>query len=151
MKLKNHISVISSLSLAKRIGRAGVGLCFGISFLLFSCSKSEEVKPEDVALQTAKVYYDQLLNGDYDSFVAGSLQGDSVPEAYRKQLVLNSQMFVERLRKEHQGIDSIIPLRANGDSASHTASAFMAFCFADSTREEVVVPMIEKNGVWYLR
>ena len=37
-----------------------------ISLTLFSsCSNKDGMKQEDVALQTAKAYYDQLVNGDY--------------------------------------------------------------------------------------
>lgn len=120
------------------------------SLHLVSCSK-EEVKTEDIALQAAKTYYDQLLHGDIDSYVEGTLHGDSIPEAYRQQLVLNMKMFLEQQRKNHKGIDSIRTIRATVDSTSHTANAFLTFCYSDSTKEEVIVPMIEKDGVWYMR
>lgn len=128
----------------RNIGLGGVCL-----LLLFACSK--EIKPEEVALQAAKTYYDQLLHGDYDAFVAGHLHGDSVPEAYRRQLVLNMKMFMEQQKTEHSGIDSVSPRRAEVDTTAHTANAFIILCYSDSTREEVVVPLIEKNGIWYLR
>lgn len=126
-----------------------ISVCL-LLILCFSCSK-EAPKPEDVALNAAKAYYDQLLHGDYDAFVDGSLHGDSVSGTYRRQLVLNAKMFIEKQQKEHKGIDSVSMLRATADTLHHTANAFMAFCYADSTKEEVVVPMIEKNGIWYLR
>lgn len=118
--------------------------------LLASCGK-EEIKPEDIALQAAKAYYDQLIAGEYDAFVDGTLKGDSVPPAYRKQLVLNMQMFIERQKTEHHGIVDVKPVRAVADTAKHVAETFLSITFADSVREEVVVPMVEKNGVWYMR
>lgn len=120
------------------------------AMLLASC-KQEEVKPEDVALQAAKVYYEQLLAGDYNSFVDGTLKGDSVPQAYRQQLLLNMQMFMERQKAEHKGIASVKPIRAVADTAAHTAETFLSITYADSTREEIVVPMVERKGVWYMR
>lgn len=110
-----------------------------------------DVKPEEIALQAAKVYYDQLLQGDYESYVDGTLKGHSVPQNYRQQLVLNMQMFVEKQNKAHKGIKEVKPLRAVGDSANHTVNAFLSISYADSVVEEVVVPMVEENGVWYLR
>ncbi len=117
---------------------------------LVSCGK-EEIKPGDVALQAAKAYYDQLLAGDYDAFVDGTLKGDSVSPAYRQQLVLNMQMFMERQKKEHKGIVSLTPMRAVADTAKHVAEAFLSVTYADSVREEIVVPMVEKKGIWYMR
>lgn len=138
------------------IGRAG-----WVSFLLLFSACSEEVKQEDIALQAAKVYYEQLLQGDYNAFVEGSLQGDTVPAAYKSQLLLNAQMYIEQQNEAHKGIKTIEPLRAacdtmhvtiaNKDSMIVTANAFLALTYADSTREEIVVPMINKNSIWYLK
>ncbi len=130
---------------------ASRALVAAFALLCLASCKPEDRKPEEVALQTAKVYYDYLLQGDYNSFVEGTLQGDTVPADYRQQLLLNMQMFVEKQRREHQGIVRIEPLRAVADTATHTASAFLSVHYADSVREEIVVPMVEKGGIWYLR
>lgn len=122
----------------------GLGFMFG---LFTSCSK--EVKQEDIALQTAKAYYDQLIAGDVNSFVEGTLKGDTLPEDYKAQLLLNAQMYVEKQQKEHKGINRVEPVRATCDSLS--AKAFLTICFNDSTREEIVVPMIRKGDLWYMR
>lgn len=120
-------------------------------FLLLFAACSKEVKPEEVALQAAKAYYDQLLNGDCNAYVEGSLKGDSVPESYRQQLVLNMQMYMEQQTKAHGGISGVETKRATYDSLTHTSNAFLVIAYADSVKEEIVVPMVEKNGVWYLR
>ena len=130
-----------------------------ISLTLFSsCSNKDGMKQEDVALQTAKAYYDQLVNGDYATFVDGTLQNDSIPEDYKAQLILNMQMYIEQQNKAHQGITRVEALRATcdsvklpNDSTIITAQAFLALCFKDSMREEIVVPMVKKNDIWYLR
>lgn len=124
---------------------------FAMALALAASCRKDEVRPEDIALQAAKVYYDQLLRGDYDAYVDGTLHGDSVPPAYRRQLVLNMQMFVERQQGEHKGIVSVTPLRAVADSTLNCVNAFLTVAYADSVQEEIVVPMVEKGGVWYLR
>lgn len=134
-------------------------LPFCLLFLFAACR--EEVKQEDIALQAAKVYYEQLLQGDYNAFVEGSLQGDTIPSNYKSQLLLNAQMYIEQQNELHKGIKAIEPLRAicdtthvtieNKDSMIVTANAFLAISYADSTREEIVVPMINKNSIWYLK
>lgn len=118
--------------------------------ILCACSK-KEIKPEEMALQMAKVYYDQLLSGDYASFVDGMDFNDTVVPAYREQLITNMKMYVGQQEKEHQGIKQVIPLRAMRDTANHTVNAFLMMCYNDSAKEQVVVPMVEKNGIWMMK
>ncbi len=126
-------------------------LALTLCTLLTASCKKEEIKPEDVALQAAKAYYDQLLQGDYDAYLEGMLKGDSVAPDYRSQLKLNMQMYIERQKAEHKGISKVTALRATSDTVLHTVNAFLALAYADSTEEEIIVPMVEKNGVWYLK
>ena len=132
-------------------------LVTGIGLTLFSCSK-EEVKQEDLALQTAKAYFDQLIAGDTNAFLEGTLKGDTLPEDYKSQLALNIRMFAEKLQKAHNGISEVKAVRAtcdtigtNPDSLIITARSFLVICYKDSTREEVVVPMVRKNNIWYMQ
>lgn len=127
-------------------------ICTLLSCLaLAAACKKEEIRPEEIALQAAKAYYEQLLHSEYEAYVDGTLKGDSVSPAYRQQLVLNMQMYVERQNAEHKGISRVQALRAVYDSSAHTSDAFLAIEFVDSTKEEIVVPMVERDGVWYLR
>ena len=118
--------------------------------ILCACSK-KEIKPEEMALQMARVYYDQLLSGDYASFVDGMNINDTVVPAYREQLITNMKMYIGQQEKEHQGIKQVIPLRAMRDTANHTVNAFLMMCYNDSAKEQVVVPMVEKNGIWMMK
>ena len=122
---------------------------------------SPEIKQEERAMATAQKYYEQLVAGDYEGFVAGTINSqDTLPADYKEQLVLNAKMYVERMQNEHQGIRSVKAMRAQVDTLkAHnsdeieaiTARAFVALSFADSTKEEILVPMVLKNDVWYLR
>lgn len=104
-----------------------------------------------MALQAAKVYYDQLLHGDYAAFVDGMNMNDTVVPAYREQLITNMKMYLGQQKKEHMGIKEVKALQAVRDSVNNKVDAFLLFCFNDSTKEQVVVPMIEKDGVWIMR
>lgn len=121
-----------------------------------ACSK--EVNQEEYALQAAKAYYDQLVQGNYDAIVEGTWRNDSLPQDYKEQLSLNIQQYLENIQKEHKGINRVEALRAKcdtlktaNDSSIVTAEAFLALCFNDSTREEIVVPMVHNADIWYLR
>ena len=122
---------------------------------------STKVKQEERAMTTAQKYYEQLVAGNYEGFVGGAINSqDSLPTGYKEQLVLNAKMYVERMQNEHQGIRSVKAMRAQVDTLkAHnsdeieaiTARAFVALSFADSTKEEILVPMVLKNDAWYLR
>ena len=124
-----------------------------------ACSSDD--KQEERAMTTAQKYYEQLVAGDYEGFVEGAINSqDSLPADYKEQLVLNAKMYVERMQNEHQGIRSVKAMRAQVDTlkannsdeiVAITARAFVALGFADSTKEEVLVPMVLKDDVWYLR
>ena len=116
---------------------------------LSSCSPTES--KEKVVATTAKIYYDYLLDGRYDDFVAGIDQHIPLSESYREQLCANAKMFVNQQKELHQGISRIEISDAEVDADAHAANAFLVFCYADSTTEQVVVPMVERDGVWLMR
>ena len=116
-------------------------------FALTACSKHKG----EVAAETAKAYYDQLIQGDYNAFIEGELKGDSVPQNYRHQITINAKMFVEKQNAEHQGIKEVEVVKGVYDSDSNTANAFLNITYNDSAREEICVPMVEKDGTWYMR
>lgn len=118
--------------------------------LLFAAC-GQQPKADDVVAQTAKAYYDYLLRGEYANFVDGTYRPDSIPATYREQLVVNAKMYVAQLNEEHGGISSVTAVGAQVDTARNMASAFLMFAFGDSTREQVVVPMVCCQGVWYMR
>lgn len=122
---------------------------------------SSDVNQEERAMTTAQKYYEQLVAGDYEGFVEGTVNSqDSLPAGYKEQLVLNAKMYIERMQNEHKGIRSVKAMRAQVDTLkAHnsdeieavTARAFVSLGFADSTKEEILVPMVLKDDVWYLR
>ena len=111
--------------------------------LLFSCKKQEKDAAEIVG-KTAKIYYDYLLHDNYEAFVDGSFRPDSIPPSYREQLIANAKMFIGQ-QKEITISNAII------DTLHHTGNAFLLFSYGDKTTEQVIVPMVERKGVWYMR
>ena len=123
-----------------------------IALWLSACGNSSSGPADsDLAAQTAKVYYDQLLNGDYGSFVAGRYQPTELPASYREQLIVNARMFIEQQEKEHKGIKSVSVAGGVADTTRHMADAFLIFTYGDGTKEQVVVPMVSVKNVWYMR
>ena len=123
-------------------------LCMGLGF---SSCKEEKPDPGYFAGIAAKGYYDLLLQGKYQDYVAGFHQPDRLPKSYRDQLLLNAQMFVEQQEEEHKGMKSVHVLNAKADTAKHVADVFLQVAYGDSTKEQIVVPMVEVKGEWKMR
>ena len=118
---------------------------------VLSC-KQEAPCAEDAVMQQAQQYYQSLLKGEYDAFLSGIDGADSLPADYREQLMANTCQFVDVQQQQRGGMVSVEAIRAVIDSTATThADAFLLICFGDSTREEVVVPMVERQGKWLMR
>ena len=126
-------------------------LLFVLSFLLMACGKKKEVDQGELAGRAAKLYYEQLLKGQYDAFLGGENRSEKLPDSYRKQLLTNLRQFVEQQKAEHNGIDSVSFVSSVFSEKDSTASAFLLFHYGDRTAKQVVVPMLKKKGVWIMR
>ena len=117
---------------------------------LFSC-KEKTPDPGYYAGIAAKGYYDMLLEGRYDEFVEGQNMPHRIPEGYRQQLVLNAKMFVEQQKNEHRGMKAFQILDAKADTVHHLADVYLSVTYGDSTKEQIVVPMVEVEKKWKMR
>lgn len=122
-----------------------------IGFLVVTVWACNQADPSDVAAHDAKQYYDYLLEDKYEAFVDGQYRPDSIPASYREQLIVNAKMFVGQQKEEHRGIKEVRIVDAKADTAQHAANVFLLFAYGDSTSEEINVPMVEHEGIWYLR
>lgn len=125
-------------------------MIFSMGLGLSSC-KEESPNPGYLAGIAAKGYYDLLLEGKYEEYVAGFNQPYRIPKGYHEQLVLNAEMYVEQQQKEHKGMKKIDVLNAKADTARHVADVFLQVAYGDSTKEQIVVPMVEVKGEWKMR
>ena len=116
---------------------------------LASCRES--VDETQMVAQTAQLYYESLLQGRYDEFVGGLDSHVGVSSAYDEQLVTNAKMFLEQQQMLKGGIKSIDVADAQIDKERHTADAFLVFTYGDGSSEQVLVPMVERDGVWLMR
>ena len=116
--------------------------------LLTACGSATS---EELASLAAKGYYEALLEGDYDAFLAGRVGADSLPDSYRQQLRDAYKQFVAQQDAAHHGINAVRIADAKTDTALHYTNVFLVLCFGDSTNEQVAVPMMEEHGVWKMR
>lgn len=116
---------------------------------VMSCGK--EAAPEDIAGTVARQYYQYLLDGKYAEFVDGHYQPDSIPSAYREQLIANAKMFAAQQKADHGGMVKVEVVKSSADTARHVADVFLSVAYGDSTMEEIVVPMVYVDGNWMMR
>lgn len=130
-----------------RIKTIFVVLIGSLSF--FGCS---EVTPEELASLAAKGYYEHLIHGEYQQFLLGKDGLDRRAEdVLWNQLIDNCHQFIHQQEKSHRGIHEVRVVNAKADTLQNYTNVFLMLCFGDSTNEEIVVPMVEHDGRWYMR
>lgn len=125
-------------------------LLFIVLVFLALCACSSPT-PEEMASLAAKGYYEHLLKGEYDKFLEGKAGSDSLPEAFRRQLLAGYKQFLSQQNSLHNGINEIRVINAMRDTILNYTNVFLMLCFGDSTNEQVSVPMIDHNGRWRMK
>ena len=110
-----------------------------------SCAKDDRGE----AARAAEACYRHLIEGRYEQYVGCIAYSDSMTDVYRSQMVDLVAQFAAREKKAHGGVIAAQALRdtVSGD----VASVFLEVLFGDSTREEVVVPMVKCGGEWKMQ
>ncbi|SHM81728.1 hypothetical protein SAMN04488494_2703 [Xylanibacter ruminicola] len=117
--------------------------------IVVACSTG--VSREEQAALAAKGYYTHLVQGEYEQFLEGRFMADSLPADYRSQLIEGYKQFVAQQMEARKGIQEVTVSRAYTDSLAGYTNVLLMLCYGDSTTEEVVVPMVERNGRWMMK
>ena len=126
-----------------------VGLFVFLGMLGMSCGNPTA---EEMASLAAKGYYEHLIHGEYEQFLQGKAGlNKHSEEEYWNQLRDNCHQFVHQQEQAHRGIHEVRVVNAKTDTLQKYTNVFMMLCFGDSTNEEIVVPMVERDGRWYMR
>ena len=108
-------------------------------------------KEKEAAALFAKGYYERLIEGNYEGYVDAHNKPDSQPPHYRRLPERNARHYAERQKSLNGGWVGVRIVGCRLDSLSPTAEVILQMCYADSTCEDVVVPMVERGGRWYIR
>lgn len=122
-----------------------------LPLLLAACSNEKPVDEAELAGRAANHYYHRLMEGGYDEFVSGMNGADGYPESYRQQLIINAKQYMAGMRTRHSGVSDIVVTRAETDTLGGYTNVFMLITFADSIREEIVVPMVKRGNEWKMK
>ena len=131
---------------------------FAVIVLLAVLAACGTATKEELASLAAKGYYDHLIHGEYEQFYEGMDQrtlpdGTTLSDeaVYRSQMLDNLRQFMARQAQEHRGVLEVRVSNATTDTVQQLTNVFLVLCFADSTNEEIVVPMIERHGAWRMK
>lgn len=119
--------------------------------VLLFCMACANPSPEEIASIAAKGYYTHLVQGEYEAFLEGKDGADSLPDDYREQLLTSYRQFMAQQERDHHGILDIRISNATTDTTLSYTNVFLVLCFGDSVNEEIVVPMVERNGSWRMK
>jgi hypothetical protein len=131
---------------------------FAVIVLLAVLAACGSATKEELASLAAKGYYDHLIHGEYEQFYEGMDQrtlsdGTTLSDeaVYRSQMLDNLRQFMARQTQEHRGVLEVRVSNATTDTVQQLTNVFLVLCFADSTNEEIVVPMVERQGTWRMK
>ena len=131
---------------------------FAVIVLLAVLTACGSATKEELASLAAKGYYDHLIHGEYEQFYEGMDQrtlpaGTTLSDeaVYRSQMLDNLRQFMARQAQEHRGVLEVRVSNATTDTVQQLTNVFLVLCFADSTNEEIVVPMVERQGAWRMK
>ena len=119
--------------------------------LLLACGSGT---PEEMASLAAKGYYEHLMRGEYRQFLEGkdfqALDTSGTIDRM-KEHEINLRQFMAQQEKEHHGIREVRISNAQTDTIQKVTNVFLVLCFGDSINEEIVVPMVERQGRWRMK
>ena len=116
---------------------------------LCACSST----PEEQAARAARGYYQCLVDDRPAEFLQGKANADSLPDAYRAQLLMAINQYRADMLDKHNGLHEVKVSDnvARRDSTLNLTYAFLLLCYGDSTEEEITVSMVERDGQWLMK
>ena len=125
------------------------------SLCLISLVACHSASPEPPAAKSAKECYDLLLEDDAVRFLEQKAGIDTLAADYGEQLLTAVRQYQADIQRKHGGLREVSISENVGRSdtvnGSPVVHAFLLLSYADSTQEEITVPMVERDGRWLMK
>ena len=115
--------------------------------LIAGCRKKQDASQQ--IRTAAERYYGYLITGDVDAYLRSLHDYDALSDEYRSQLREIFAQCLQQEKEQHGGILSAQAIRDTLIDSIH-AQAFVELVFGDSTREQVLLPLILTQEGWKL-
>ncbi len=121
-----------------------------ISHCLISLASCSSTPSEQQAAESAKAYFDFLLEDDAVRFLEYKAGVDSLSADYGEQLLEAVRQYQRDIQQKHGGLREV---RIADDQSTFNVSqqSTLILCYNDSTQEAVTVPMVERDGQWLMK
>ena len=116
-----------------------------LAAMMNACSGDEHSRVR----RAAEKSYEYLQKGKYDKFVGEIAYADSMSEDYRAQMVDLVHEYTANLKLQHGDFTEITAV--NDTIVGDQAHVYLQITFADSTSEEVGVPMVKVDKKWKMQ
>ena len=126
-------------------------LPFLLSLLIVGCNREGDHYTHRSVRQAAERFYAHLIEGRYDDYVSARYDSDSLPQAYRSQLIDLAAQFMAQQRKTRGGILSATAMADTLIEADSSARVRLDLVFADSLREEISIALVFRNEKWKMK
>ena len=126
-------------------------LPFLLLLLIVGCNREGDHYTHRSVRQAAERFYAHLIEGRYDDYVSARYDSDSLPQAYRSQLIDLAAQFMAQQRKTRGGILSATAMADTLIEADSSARVRLDLVFADSLREEISIALVFRNEKWKMK
>ena len=113
--------------------------------MMMACSGDDHSRVRRAAEQC----YECLQDGQYEKFVGQIAYADSMSDNYRAQMVDLVKEFAAAEQQRHGKLQMV---RITGDTIiGEQAHVYLQVTYADSTSEEVGLPMVKVGKKWLMQ
>ena len=123
-----------------------------LSYLLTACSpggKGEGLQPPTA--DEAMAYYELYRSANYADYVKAMQSCDDKPADFCKQMADALKQHAARIKEEEGGTVSAEFLRTELHAEHSAADAYLSVTYGDSTKEEIVLPLVFWQDKWRLK
>ena len=123
-----------------------------LSYLLAACSpggKGEGLQPPTA--DEVMAYYELYRSGNYADYVKAMQSCDDKPADFCKQMADALKQHATRIKEEKGGTVSAEFLRTELHAEHSAADAYLSVTYGDSTKEEIVLPLVFWQDKWRLK
>ena len=123
-----------------------------LSYLLTACSpggKGEGLQPPTA--DEVMAYYELYRSGNYADYVKAMQSCDDKPADFCKQMADALKQHAARIKAEKGGAVSAEFLRTELHAEHSAADAYLSVTYGDSTKEEIILPLVFWQDKWRLK
>ena len=123
-----------------------------LSYLLTACSpggKGDGLQPPTA--DEVMAYYELYRSGNYADYVKAMQSCDDKPADFCKQMADALKQHAARIKAEKGGAVSAEFLRTEMHAEHSAADAYLSVTYGDSTKEEIILPLVFWQDKWRLK